>query len=146
MHSERWRRHNRQRSRRATACCAVPGPALVACSSEGNGTSAVGGSSTSGPTGGTKVAGATATWALQPSAAPNYIFPFTSSTYFSTVNAEEFHYPMYRPLYWFGNGASPINARIPRTSVKARAATRALEPELVDVDAGLPLVSPELDG
>ena len=35
---------------------------------------------------GTKVTGGTATWALPPSAAPNYIFPFASSTYFSTVN------------------------------------------------------------
>jgi peptide/nickel transport system substrate-binding protein len=63
---------------------------------------------TSGSTsGGTKVKGGTATWALPPSTIPNYIFPFTSSTYFSVVNAENFQYLMYRPLYWFGNGASP---------------------------------------
>jgi EmrB/QacA subfamily drug resistance transporter len=41
-------------------------------------------------------------------------------------------------------GAGLIATRIPRTSAKARAATKALEPELVDVDAGLPLASPEL--
>ena len=54
-----------------------------------------------------KVAGGTATYALPPSSAPNYIFPFASSTYFSTVNFQEFQYMIYRPLYWFGNGASP---------------------------------------
>jgi peptide/nickel transport system substrate-binding protein len=53
------------------------------------------------------VAGGTATYALPPSTVPNYIFPFDSSTYFSVVNAEYFQYLMYRPLYWFGNGASP---------------------------------------
>jgi EmrB/QacA subfamily drug resistance transporter len=34
---------------------------------------------------------------------------------------------------------------IPRTSARARAVTKALDPELVDVNAGLPLVSPEPD-
>jgi hypothetical protein len=43
-------------------------------------------------------------------------------------------------------GAGLIATRIPRTSAKARVVTKALEPELVDVDAGLPLASPELDG
>jgi len=43
-------------------------------------------------------------------------------------------------------GAGLIATRIPRASAKARAAVKVLEPELVDVDAGLPLVSPELDG
>ena len=50
--------------------------------------------------------GGTATYALPPSNTPNYIFPFASSTYFSVVNSEDFQYLMYRPLYWFGNGAS----------------------------------------
>jgi peptide/nickel transport system substrate-binding protein len=107
MHSQLWRRRNRLRIRMAAVCCAVLALAIAACSSGGNSTSPGGGSSTNGPTGGTKQTGGTATWALQPSAVPNYIFPFTSSTYFSTVNAEEFQYLMYRPLYWFGNGASP---------------------------------------
>ena len=84
------------------AACIVAAFALLvaACSSSGT-------SSNAASSGGTKVAGGTATWALQPSAVPNYIFPFDSSTYFSTVNEEEFQYLMYRPLYWFGNGASP---------------------------------------
>src|ERR1700728_4814991 len=45
--------------------------------------------------------------AMLPSAVPNYIFPFDSSTYDTVVNAEDFQYLLYRPLYWFGNGASP---------------------------------------
>jgi peptide/nickel transport system substrate-binding protein len=104
MHSEQWRRHHRLRFTIAAACCAVLALALGACSSS---TSPSSPSSTNGPTGGAKIAGGTATWALLPSAVPNYIFPFASSTYFSTVNFEEFQYLIYRPLYWFGNGASP---------------------------------------
>jgi MFS family permease len=42
--------------------------------------------------------------------------------------------------------AGLIATRIPRASAKARAETKALQPELVDIDAGLPLASPELDG
>ena len=106
MHSQQLHRHNRPRFRIAAACCAVLAMAIAACSSSG-GSSGTSGTSGSGQAGGTKVAGGTATWALQPSSVPNYIFPFTSSTYFSTVNAQEFQYLMYRPLYWFGNGASP---------------------------------------
>jgi peptide/nickel transport system substrate-binding protein len=82
------------------AACAVLALTVAACSSSGT----PGGGS---PAGGTKEAGGTATWALNPSAVPNYIFPFDSSTYFSAVNSEEFQYLIYRPLYWFGNGASP---------------------------------------
>jgi len=101
MQGQWWRRMLRFRMT-AAACCAVLALALAACSGSG------GSSPSSGSTaGGTKMAGGTATWALNPSAVPNYIFPFDSSTYFSTVNAEEFQYLMYRPLYWFGNGASP---------------------------------------
>jgi peptide/nickel transport system substrate-binding protein len=87
------------------AAAAVLALAIAACS--GGGSHGTTGTSGNGPTGGTKVTGGTATWALQPSSSPNYIFPFSSSTYFSSVNAQEFQYLMYRPLYWFGNGASP---------------------------------------
>jgi peptide/nickel transport system substrate-binding protein len=70
---------------------------------------ACGSSGSSGATssGGAKVQGGTATYALPPSTVPNYIFPFVSSTYISTVNTMYFQYLMYRPLYWFGNGTSP---------------------------------------
>jgi peptide/nickel transport system substrate-binding protein len=77
--------------------------AAAACGSSGSGS----GSGSSGSGGGTKQAGGTATYALPPNTVPNYIFPFASSTYFSVVNSEYFQYLMYRPLYWFGNGASP---------------------------------------
>jgi peptide/nickel transport system substrate-binding protein len=80
--------------------------AAVACGSSGSG-SGSGSSGGSGSGGGTKVQGGTATYALPPNTVPNYIFPFASSTYFSVVNSEYFQYLMYRPLYWFGNGASP---------------------------------------
>jgi MFS family permease len=42
--------------------------------------------------------------------------------------------------------AGLIATLIPRASAKAKAETKALGPELVDADAGLPLASPELDG
>jgi peptide/nickel transport system substrate-binding protein len=97
--SPSWRR--RRTRLPIVAACAVLALGVVAACSSG------GGSPAAAPTGGTKVTGGTATYALQPSSVPNYIFPFESSTYFSTVNSEEFQYLMYRPLYWFGNGSSP---------------------------------------
>jgi EmrB/QacA subfamily drug resistance transporter len=42
-------------------------------------------------------------------------------------------------------GAGLIATLIPRPSAKATAAVEALDPELVDADAGLPLASPEAD-
>jgi len=103
---------SRRRSRRLLgAACAAAAIAITAaaCGSSGtSGTSGTSGSSgAAAPTGGTRVVGGTATYALPPSTTPNYIFPFDSSTYFSVVNAEDFQYLLYRPLYWFGNGASP---------------------------------------
>jgi peptide/nickel transport system substrate-binding protein len=71
--------------------------ALAACSS----------SSSTPSLSATPIAGGTATWAEGPSATPSYIFPFASSVFSSNTNIQEFQYLMYRPLYWFGNGASP---------------------------------------
>ncbi|MGH3265914.1 MAG: ABC transporter substrate-binding protein, partial [Trebonia sp.] len=91
------------------AACGAAAIALTAaaCGSAGSG------SGTSGTSDGTPVNGGTATFALPPSTTPNYIFPFSSGTYFSVVNAQDFQYLMYRPLYWFGNGASPtLNTRL----------------------------------
>jgi peptide/nickel transport system substrate-binding protein len=62
------------------------------------------GTATAGP----KIRGGTAVWALPPSSAPNYIFPFESSAYLSTYNSLSFAQLMYRPLYWFGAGAQPL--------------------------------------
>ena len=41
-----------------------------------------------------------------PGAAPNYIFPYVGCAYFSVSNLNQFQFEMYRPLYWFGLGAS----------------------------------------
>ncbi len=75
--------------------------ALAACSSSSSSTP------TSTTTTAAPVTGGTATWAEQASTPPNYIFPFTSSAYISINNISQFQYLMYRPLYWFGNGAQP---------------------------------------
>ena len=57
--------------------------------------------------GGTPVSGGTAVFAEQPSDTPNYIFPFTSSSFISISNLNDFSYLLYRPLYWFANGTQP---------------------------------------
>jgi peptide/nickel transport system substrate-binding protein len=89
----------RLRSRAAgiLAIAAASVTALAACSS----------TSSSTPTTGTPVSGGIATWAELPSAPPNYIFPFASSSFISVTNENEFQWLMYRPLYWFGTGTSP---------------------------------------
>lgn len=51
--------------------------------------------------------GGTATYAEQPQAAPNFIFPFMGPAYFNSVNAGGFQDLMYRPLYFFGEGSTP---------------------------------------
>ena len=48
-----------------------------------------------------------ATWAEAPQTPPNYIFPFMGLEYFSVSTINQFQFLMYRPLYWFGKGASP---------------------------------------
>jgi peptide/nickel transport system substrate-binding protein len=67
-----------------------------ACSSTGSGASP-----------GAPVKGGTAVLAEPPSVTPNYIFPFASSVYASNENIFDFDWLMYRPLYWFGDGAQP---------------------------------------
>ena len=96
-----------RRRRARVVLAAACGAAAIAVTAAACGSSGGSGTGASGSSGGTKVSGGTATYALPPSNTPNYIFPFASSTYFSVVNAEDFQYLMYRPLYWFGNGASP---------------------------------------
>ncbi len=72
---------------------------------------ACGGSSNSGSPGTTSAAnaqkGGTAYWAELPQATPNYIFPFAAFAYFSVANLTQFQELLYRPLYWFGQGATP---------------------------------------
>jgi peptide/nickel transport system substrate-binding protein len=64
-------------------------------------------SSSPSASGTTPVSGGTAVFAEPPSTPPTYIFPYMSSTFASDVNLFNFQYLMYRPLYWFGNGAQP---------------------------------------
>src|SRR6202050_4630124 len=97
-------RHGRSRFRRRgrmlAAALGAAALALVAgaCSS----TSSSGGASSGAP-----VKGGTAVYAEAPSTPPNYIFPFASSVYASNTNIFDLDWLMYRPLYWFGNGAQP---------------------------------------
>ena len=86
-------------SRRAKAL--VVGLALTVVSLAGCGASAV------------TVNKSTATFAEQPGAAPNYIFPLASLKYFSVANLTQFQFLMYRPLYWFGeNGQVKLNPQL----------------------------------
>ena len=73
----------------------VSGAIAAGCSSGSSGTAA--------PTSGQTVA----TYAEAPQTPPNYIFPFMSLAFFSVSNSNQFQFLMYRPLYWFGQGATP---------------------------------------
>src|SRR5580700_9800254 len=88
----------RQRGRMLVAGLGALALALVA-----------GACSSSGSTGssGTATKGGTAVMAEFPSSPPNYAFPFMNSTYASNSNIFDLQWLMYRPLYWFGNGARP---------------------------------------
>lgn len=54
----------------------------------------------------TSSSGGIVTFAEQPSAPPNYIFPMESGAYFTFANGE-FSPLMYLPLYWFGDRGKP---------------------------------------
>ena len=59
------------------------------------------------PPGVAAVTGGTAVLAEPPSTTPNYIFPFASSAYFSSINIWNLQSLLYRPLYWFGQNGQP---------------------------------------
>jgi peptide/nickel transport system substrate-binding protein len=65
---------------------------------------ACGGSSSSG---GTAQQGGVATWAEQPGATPDWIFPIIDPAHNEVNNTVQFQQLMYRPLYWLGNGDQP---------------------------------------
>jgi peptide/nickel transport system substrate-binding protein len=76
-----------------------------------------------------------ATFALPPNTVPNWIWPFTPIGNFSVVNASNFQYLMYRPLYWFGdkNGGPEINpelsvGNLPTYSPDGKTVTITLKP------------------
>jgi peptide/nickel transport system substrate-binding protein len=52
--------------------------------------------------------GGTVTFAEQPSAPPNYIFPLESGAYSNNNNQGQFSYIMYPPLYRFGENGEPL--------------------------------------
>ena len=97
------------RSRRRGLLLAVGAAALAlvagACSSTGNASGGAAAGAAGAP--GAPVKGGTAVYAEPPSLTPNYIFPFASSVYASNANIFDLDWLMYRPLYWFGNGAQP---------------------------------------
>jgi peptide/nickel transport system substrate-binding protein len=55
----------------------------------------------------TPVSGGVATYATLPGLNVTYIFPFDGGANFTATNSDELQYLLYRPLYWFGDGASP---------------------------------------
>jgi peptide/nickel transport system substrate-binding protein len=67
------------------------------------GTALIGPSAFATPTPGTS---ATIAYAEAPGANPNFIFPFLGCAYSSVNNINQFQMLMFRPLYWFGLGAS----------------------------------------
>jgi peptide/nickel transport system substrate-binding protein len=88
--------------------CGLAGTAVIVVALVG-----CGGGSGNKSGGGTKVSGGTAYWAQPPQTTPNYIFPFASFAYFSVANLTQFQQLMYRPLYWFGKGATPnLNSQL----------------------------------
>jgi peptide/nickel transport system substrate-binding protein len=86
--------------RRKLRLAAVAVTAAVAVVAAGCGGSS--GSSGTSSSGGTAIKGGTMTWAELPSTVPNWILPFSTLTYFSVANSQNFQMEMYRPLYWFG--------------------------------------------
>ena len=65
------------------------------------------------PSSGASVTKTVVTFAEGPGASPNYIFPFTTLAHFSVANLSQFQEFMYRPMYWFGKGATPtINPKL----------------------------------
>jgi peptide/nickel transport system substrate-binding protein len=100
-------------SRRATAlaACAIAAAAgLAACSkapSSGSVTSTSGAYGSVPAASGTPHAG-TLTWAESPGTSPTWIFPVTPGANYSTGTINTFQYLMWRPLYWYSNGVSPV--------------------------------------
>ena len=64
-----------------------------------------------------KVTKTSATFAEQPGAIPNYIFPLASSQFYSAANVFQFQYLMYRPLYSFGTNGQVQAQQCPEPCV-----------------------------
>ncbi len=88
------------------ACWAAAGLAtvLAACGPASSATS--GGATPDG-----SAASNSVTYAMQPGGFANYPFPFMAGNFdsdFSVYNVNDFQYLLYRPLYWFGTGTTPL--------------------------------------
>ncbi len=62
----------------------------------------------SSTTGASASSSSTITYAEAPGAAPNWILPYTGYLNFSASNINEFQQLMFRPLYFFGQGATTV--------------------------------------
>ncbi|MDA8290863.1 MAG: ABC transporter substrate-binding protein [Actinomycetota bacterium] len=86
----------------AALCTAIAGLSLAAASAPASASaSALVQRHSSGASG-------TATYAEQPGATPNYIFPMLTGAYYSVANIEQFERLSFRSLYWIGNDGKPV--------------------------------------
>ncbi len=84
------------------ACAAIAGLSLAAAAAPATASATASARPhSSGPSG-------TATYAEQPGATPNYIFPMLTGAYYSVANIEQFERLSFRSLYWIGNDGKPV--------------------------------------
>lgn len=102
--SQEERMHSVSSAKRGVATLIAALALVLALAACGGGSSSPSGT-TSSP--GSAVKGGTAYFAEGSQATPNYIFPFAPLSDFSVTNLSQFQMLMYRPLYWFGQGATP---------------------------------------
>jgi peptide/nickel transport system substrate-binding protein len=107
-HEQRSRRSTRVRLRRRMTMGVGAGAVALALVAAGCSSS-----SSSGGTTSTKVKGGTATFAEEPGAQPNWIWPFSPITNYSVYNSQYFQWLLYRPLYMFGNNGPSITVNYP---------------------------------
>jgi peptide/nickel transport system substrate-binding protein len=103
----RARRRGSGRGRVVLGGCVAASAALIlaACGPVGAGSSA--------SVGTTPVSGGVASYATLPGLNVTYIFPFDGGVNFTATNSDQLQYLLYRPLYWFGQGASPyLNTKV----------------------------------
>jgi peptide/nickel transport system substrate-binding protein len=103
-----------RRKRRVGTVAAVAAAALIAAGCGGS-SGGGGGAQASGK----PVKGGTATVFVVSGTQANYIFPFSSLTYFSVYNMQYFQYLMYRPLYMFGGNNQSVAVNYPLSTAQA---------------------------
>jgi peptide/nickel transport system substrate-binding protein len=86
------------------------------------------------PSGGARTKGKTAVLAFNAGGGANYIFPVLPPEDFTVANSQQFQRLMWRPLYWYGKGATPsINYSLsignpPTYSANGKTVTITLKP------------------